>query len=77
MNMVISLGGSVIVPDKLDVVFLRRFRNIIRKNYKNRFIIICGGGKLARKLQEKARKPGKSQGVITDPLQAELLTSLL
>jgi len=54
-KIVISLGGSVIVPNRLDVGFVKRFRDLIKKCPK-RFIIICGGGKLARKLQKKARK---------------------
>lgn len=54
--MVISLGGSVIVPDKLDIGFLRRFRALIGEySKKSRFVIICGGGKLARNLQKRAK----------------------
>ncbi len=56
MKIVISLGGSVIVPDKIDVNFLKKFRNLINKYPKSRFVIICGGGKLARNLQKKAKK---------------------
>ncbi len=46
---VISLGGSVIVPDKIDIAFLKAFRRLIR-NYlkKYKFIIVTGGGKTAR-----------------------------
>lgn len=53
-SIVISLGGSVIIPDKLDTKFLGRFNALIRKYPKNRFVIICGGGKLARDLQKMA-----------------------
>jgi uridylate kinase len=47
---VISLGGSVIVPDKVDTKFLKKFRELI-KSYlrKYKFILITGGGKTARK----------------------------
>lgn len=56
-KIVISLGGSVIVPNKLDLNFLTKFKTVIKKYSKNnKFIIICGGGKLARNLQKKARK---------------------
>lgn len=56
-RVVISLGGSVIVPDGLDTGFLRRFKVLIRKySKKNRFVIICGGGKLARELQKRAKR---------------------
>jgi uridylate kinase len=56
-SIVVSLGGSVIIPDKIDLGFLREFSSIIQKT-KDRFIIICGGGRLARELQMKARKKG-------------------
>jgi len=53
---VISLGGSVIVPDKIDVKFLKAFRQLI-KSYlrKYRFILITGGGKTCRNYQKAAR----------------------
>jgi uridylate kinase len=61
---VISLGGSLIAPDKLDADFLAKFRDLIQKHSKNtRFIIICGGGKIARNYQAVAKavsKPSKS-----------------
>jgi len=47
---VISLGGSVIVPDDVDVRFLKRFKNLIEELSKNnKFVIVCGGGITARK----------------------------
>ena len=42
---IISLGGSIISPDKPDYFFLREFKNFIINNLdKNRFVIVCGGG---------------------------------
>mgnify|MGYP001574713935 CR=1 FL=1 len=43
--LVISLGGSVIVPDKVDYIFLRKFIKIV-KTYSRRekIVIITGGG---------------------------------
>jgi len=55
-KIVISLGGSVIVPNKVDLRFLRGFKALIAKYPKDRFVIICGGGKLARNLQKSAKK---------------------
>ena len=47
---VISLGGSLIIPDKVDVNFLSNFKKVIKKNLnKYKFIIVCGGGSIARK----------------------------
>lgn len=57
---VISLGGSVIVPDELDINFLKRFKELIFKyKRKYRFAIITGGGKICRKYQAAAKKISK------------------
>ena len=57
-TIVLSLGGSLIVPDDVDISFLINFKNIIghyaKKGFK--FIVICGGGKMARNLQQAASK---------------------
>ncbi|MFA5961667.1 MAG: UMP kinase [Parcubacteria group bacterium] len=55
---VISLGGSLIVPDEIDWRFVKSFKEIIKKQITkgSRFIIITGGGKLARRYQEAALK---------------------
>ncbi|MBL7054388.1 UMP kinase [Candidatus Woesearchaeota archaeon] len=53
-TIILSLGGSVIVPDKIDVDFLKNFKKLViefvEKGYK--FVIICGGGSTARKYQK-------------------------
>lgn len=47
---VISLGGSLIIPNEIDVNFLKKFKKTIIKNSKRyKFIIVCGGGSIARK----------------------------
>jgi uridylate kinase len=47
---VLSLGGSLIVPNEINLRFLRRFRRIIQKNLERyKFVIVCGGGSVARK----------------------------
>lgn len=55
----ISLGGSVIVPEpgKIDVNFLKKFRNLILKMVSRgfRFIIVTGGGKISRIYQNAAK----------------------
>src|SRR3989338_1639353 len=58
---VISLGGSLIVPDDVDSIFLRNFKKLI-ESYSSkgcRFGIICGGGKIARRYMEAAFKARK------------------
>ncbi len=53
MLTVISLGGSLLYPKKLDRVFIDNFRQLISFYGKkgHRFAIYCGGGYLARKYQ--------------------------
>lgn len=46
---VLSLGGSLIVPDKINFKLLEEFKRVILKNtISYKFIIVCGGGKTAR-----------------------------
>ncbi len=59
---VVSLGGSLIVPEIMDLKFLRNFRETINKNKKNcKFVIVCGGGSVARKYIEALKEEGKSE----------------
>ena len=53
---VISVGGSLIVPEKIDTGFLKAFKNLILRYIKRgkRFVIICGGGRIARDYQKSA-----------------------
>ncbi len=47
---VLSLGGSTIVPDGIDVKFLRKLREVLKRNTKtHKFVVVCGGGSTARK----------------------------
>ncbi len=46
---VLSLGGSLIIPDKINYDFLEKFKKAVRKFYgKYKFVIVCGGGAIAR-----------------------------
>ena len=60
-TVVLSLGGSLICPSDFDFNFLKKFKQVIEKYIKKnyRFVIICGGGKLARTFQEIASKSSK------------------
>ena len=54
---VMSVGGSLIVPDQIDTVFIKKLKDfIVEETTKNgrRFIIIAGGGKTARRYQDAA-----------------------
>ena len=47
---VLSLGGSLIIPDEIDTEFIKNFKKVILKNTKKyKFVIVCGGGSIARK----------------------------
>lgn len=55
---IISLGGSLIVPEEIDWKFVKNFKETIERLIarKHKFIIITGGGKMARKYIEAASK---------------------
>ncbi len=57
---VISLGGSLIVPDEIDVKFLREFKKIIEAQIKpgKKFLLITGGGRTSRRYSEAAKVLG-------------------
>ena len=53
---VVSVGGSLIVPNELDTDFLARFRELILRKVDEglSFYIITGGGRTARRYQDAA-----------------------
>jgi uridylate kinase len=54
---VVSVGGSLIVPNEIDTEFLRKFHTLVKKEIGNglSFFIITGGGKTARGYQDAAQ----------------------
>ena len=48
MRIVISLGGSLVVPDRIDINFLKKFRSAVRRYSKHKIVIVVGGGRIAR-----------------------------
>jgi uridylate kinase len=82
-TLVISLGGSIIVPEEIDTIFLKRFREIILSLEPARFVIICGGGKICRKYQNAAKEITQIEkmdldwiGIKATRLNAELVRSV-
>lgn len=57
---VLSLGGSLICPEGIDVEFLKKFKSFILSWVKRgkKFIIFVGGGNLAREYQRVAKELG-------------------
>ncbi len=53
---VVSVGGSLIVPNGIDVSFLQKLRALVLNKLSEGlgFYIIAGGGKLSRRYQEAA-----------------------
>ena len=46
---VLSLGGSLIVPQEIDWKFLKSFKEILLHNSRHfKFVVVCGGGSIAR-----------------------------
>ena len=62
---VVSVGGSLIVPDQIDTGFLKRFRELVLTKTREglSFFIITGGGKLARNYQDAARSVRSEDGL--------------
>lgn len=61
-TVVLSFGGSLIIPDDVDYEFITKFKRIILKNTKDhKFIIACGGGSIARKYIKALRKAGANE----------------
>lgn len=52
---VISLGGSLIVPGEINSAFLKKFKDIILLQ-DAKFVIICGGGAVARNYQKAVKE---------------------
>ncbi len=81
-TIVISLGGSLIIPENLDLNFLRDFKALILSQIVKgrKFVIITGGGKICRKYQDAAKELSNPSpedldwiGIASLKLNAELL----
>lgn len=60
-TIVMSVGGSLIVPDQIDTNFLKTLKTFVDTETANgrRFIIIAGGGRTARRYQDAAAEVSK------------------
>lgn len=56
-TIIISLGGSLIIPEELDVEFLKGFKELILSHVAQgkKFVMITGGGKYRRKTKVPPR----------------------
>ncbi|MEI8174605.1 MAG: UMP kinase [bacterium] len=81
-TIIISLGGSLIIPDQIDIDFLKSFKALILEHVRQgkKFVIITGGGKICRRYQDVAKdlsSPSHEDldwiGIASLKLNAELL----
>ena len=88
MVTVISLGGSIVAPDRVDEVFLKDFSTLIGEllsgDDKRRFILVVGGGGPARAWQNAYRNissPVDEQadwiGIMATRLNAQLVRAVM
>jgi len=85
-TLVMSLGGSLIAPDGIDINFLKKFKSLILNYTKkgNRIVLICGGGNTCRNYQKAARVVNPKVkardldwiGIATTKLNAELVSAI-
>ena len=88
MTTVVSLGGSIVAPDKPDVPFLREFlalaKRWLEENTDRSLILVVGGGGPAREWQKAYReatlKPEPDAqdwvGIMATRLNAQLIKAL-
>ena len=89
MVTVISLGGSIVAPDDVDVEFLKKFVSLIRSfieaDLDRHFIFVVGGGAPARRYQNAYReitdniKNDEADwiGIMATRLNAQLIRALM
>ncbi len=81
---VVSLGGSLIVPHEIDVVFLAKFKRLVEKFKRtHQFILVCGGGATSRAYDFAARSVSRISdadrdliGVTATWLNAQLVAAI-
>ncbi|MFA5953146.1 MAG: UMP kinase [Candidatus Pacearchaeota archaeon] len=60
--LILSLGGSLIIPNKINFNYLKKFKEILLKNTnKYKFVVVCGGGSIAREYITALKQIGKDE----------------
>ncbi len=84
-TIIVALGGSVIYPEEIDVLFLKHFRKFILERLQkgSRFVVVAGGGRIARAYQKAAHRVFKINdedkdwlGIHATRLNAHLLRTI-
>lgn len=87
MVKVLSVGGSIVAPDKPDTEFLSNFNNLVRdwlkKDENNKLILVVGGGGPARSYQNAYKAVSNLNadqadwiGIMATRLNAQLLKAI-
>jgi len=82
MKYVISLGGSIINPGKIDTKLLKELKELVKKT-KHELVLVCGGGALARDYIKAGYKLNALSvrldeiGMQATDLNAELVSAVL
>jgi len=83
-TIVISIGGSIIVPDKVDYDFLKQLKTALEKLCRRYKIVICtGGGAIARDYIRVLAREGLNEytqdlvGIAVTRLNAKLVASFM
>ena len=75
MTKVLSVGGSIIVPDKPDTEFLSNFIKMttewLDEDKSRRLILVAGGGAPARVYQNAYKEVGTGTGLLADATAAD------
>ena len=79
-KVVVSIGGSVLIPDNNDSEYIKRLAGVLKDISKSvSLVIVCGGGKIARYYTNTGRNVGGTTyqldmlGIGATRLNAELL----
>lgn len=67
-TIVIKLGGSIFFPNIINTKFINAFKKVIMKYEKYNFVIIVGGGNIARQYQKALKDCG-----VTDNLSLNMI----
>ena len=83
-TIIISLGGSLVVPGEIDLGFLKNFKHALLKYLgTKRFFVLVGGGKVCRVYQKALLEFGAKEndrdwmGINISRLNAEVVKQMI
>jgi uridylate kinase len=83
-TVVVSIGGSVVLSDEADALFLKKLTDLFKKISKEyKLFVIVGGGKIARRYIQLGRELGFDEdtldliGIDVTRVNARIITTLL